>query len=396
MNLKDRVLLDVMQEHLEELDFLWEAREASIYRWDFRPLHLGRLEERMEAHLDGLREGGGVAIELAQASLEGETWTLVAAAAWSLLVRADPITGPVVDLIANAAGEASLGVRHALRHSSPALWMEAAQRKLPGGSDSAAVIWADALAFHRAAIPAGIIARLCGSGDPLIRRIAYSIRYRIGPPPTPPEIRIGVEDPDEVVRAWVLRAASRWGSKEVLSLAREAAKRGAASDAEAVLVLGAWGGAQELEFLQEAVGRKPVAGAALRGIGALGDPRGVPALLEGLRQPELAEAAGEAFTSLTGEPLGLVESTPGGEGTDIPDPVEAVAFWEKERGRFRESTRYRWGKPVDDIDLTEALSVLDLEGGRDAYLRQCLASSGKAPDFELERFARDRGKEIKE
>jgi uncharacterized protein (TIGR02270 family) len=376
------------------LDFLWETRQASIYKSNFWKLHLQRIEMRLDAHLDGLREAGVVGQELASKNLkEADSYSLATAAGWTLLGLNPPFVAPVIAALTHSTSTVHFGLRHALRHSNPVLWLAECERLVHRISPSARAVIIDASTFHRIPI-SGSLENMRQSEDSNLRGLLWGIRLRCGPPPTPTDLRVAVEDDAADVRTLILQCAARWGMSELRPFLREMAARGDERMQEAVFALGAWGNPEDLSLLKLAVEQASVRNAALRGIGALGCTEGVPVLLAGLEDTAAAPAAGEAFTALTGEPLGLVEGSLFDESVNVPDAQEAKRFWKENSRRFEPSKRWRGGKAVHTLTLRDALAVLDLEGGRDAYLRECLRSKGQTLWIELERFACERGREL--
>src|SRR4051812_3148663 len=78
-------IADILVEHYEELDFLWSQRRAALrsplYTW--RELHM--LEERIEAHVQGLLVVGDNLPGFLQEKLDGAEADAVFAAAYPLL-----------------------------------------------------------------------------------------------------------------------------------------------------------------------------------------------------------------------------------------------------------------------------------------------------------------------
>src|SRR5687767_7765062 len=72
-------LVDILEEHLEELQFLWPQRRAALRspRWTAR--ELGELDSRIEAHVQGLLIGGEATRAMLEPAL-GDDDTAFAAA----------------------------------------------------------------------------------------------------------------------------------------------------------------------------------------------------------------------------------------------------------------------------------------------------------------------------
>jgi uncharacterized protein (TIGR02270 family) len=113
------------------------------------------------------------------------------------------------------------------------------------------------------------------------------------------------------------------------------------------------------------------------GSGLGGNPGYVPWLMQQMRNPETARAAGEAFTLITGadlEVLRLSQSRPDGfeagpndnpndlnvdvdpdEGLLWPDVAKVEQWWNANSSRFEPGTRYFMGRPVTREHCIEVL-----------------------------------------
>src|SRR5262245_32729461 len=60
----------VLDEHVEEARFVWLQRCAAVSAPNFSPRQFADLDERLEAHIDGLRVAGAVGWNLAQEALD--------------------------------------------------------------------------------------------------------------------------------------------------------------------------------------------------------------------------------------------------------------------------------------------------------------------------------------
>src|SRR5262249_5842723 len=155
----------------------------------------------------------------------------------------------------------------------------------------------------------------------------------------------------------------------------------------------------DVRLLQAATSSPALAGAALDALGALGDPSGVPAILEAMARLDTAEPALAAFTRIVGPVDARMPRQPpnvAADGDDDfhdlpppPDPERARTVWEQRRGAMPPRTRWQAGIDVTTIDLDTALRTLSLRDRRDHWLRQRTLEPRTTPDLELERRVRD-------
>ena len=77
-----RILTHIVEQHAEEAAFLWLLRDKAVDAPHYKRHHLARLDERVEAHVDGLRVAGEAGREIAWSQLQqwGEMGEMFAAA----------------------------------------------------------------------------------------------------------------------------------------------------------------------------------------------------------------------------------------------------------------------------------------------------------------------------
>lgn len=388
------VLADIVEEHFDELDFLWEHRESNIFTPDWVLSDLAEHEERAEAHLDGLRLAELHAVDLARERLMGEETFAATAATLVLLETGVPeLLDLVREALRSAGQEAFHGVRIALRHHRLEPF-EAVLRDLSAGSDPLrAAGAADVLAFQRLACPG--LERLVRTEEPVARVLALSAAGRLGALTTD-DVRAATASPQADVRKAAFEAAARMGMPELAAYGRAAATREVDPDPEAVALLGVLGNAADVATLHTLVARPELAEAAVGALGALGRVEAVPLLLELTADDALGIPATAAYRRVTGaddvegeKPFPPPEVAEGEDEEEAlpPDPAKARADWERRASLLPPSSRWQRGFPVSDGYLPPEFDALTLECRRDVYLALRAQVGAGAPDLELEALA---------
>jgi uncharacterized protein (TIGR02270 family) len=368
----------VVEQHAEEAAFLWTMRDQAVLAPNYALKDLERLDERVEAHLDGLRIAGQVGFEACRRALEGAAPGEVFAAGVLGIGAADE--GLIQKVLAFSGVE---GLRRGL---------------------VSALGW---LPFEKVA---GKIGGFLSSEHPEVRRIgvAASAVHRVDPGLP---LRDAIADENPFLRARALRTVGELGSLELLPKLRS----GFADSNQSVRFAAAWsatrlspsvdslavlrrivesGGHFSVEALQIAIRRMDLASAkswqallgrknqnlriAVIAAGAIGDPSLIPWIVENMNLPPLARVAGEAFSMITGvdlayedldgdEPPGFeAELKENADDEDVsmdldeklrwPVPALVTKWWNKHRDRFESGKRYLRGKEIAIESLRETLT----------------------------------------
>ncbi|MEM8712544.1 MAG: hypothetical protein AAGG01_16440, partial [Planctomycetota bacterium] len=288
---------DLLEEHFEELETLWEQREASVLALDWTLEDLDQQEDRCEAHLDALRLGELHSVDLALDQLSGAGWAASAAATFVLreAMQAES-TQQILQAIDAADPEDLLGIRSALRHGpihDLGDWLQGtADRSADGSPDQLAAVF-DVLSFHRQErtdfdcllIESATADHWITSLDALRRVQRLDSTH----------LERAVEHPDPGVRMAAMRAAAEVGLPSTPELCRRLSESSAEADPVAVTFLGVVGQAEDASLLAQPInqGREPAA--AVDALGRLGSTVSIPLLLELMQDPDLGNAAAKAY-----------------------------------------------------------------------------------------------------
>jgi uncharacterized protein (TIGR02270 family) len=174
---KPQVIPEILQHYLEELGALWGLRQNALRSPDYTVDDLVELEERIEAHVDGLLCSGEHAVPLLEEALAGDEPEAAFAAAYALLRMTNGTAARrVVEAFLEAEGGALDGIREALCHGA----IDSIEGRLREACDSApapvAVAAAEVLAFHqKLKSDPKRMAELFEHEDPQVRRRAWRV-----------------------------------------------------------------------------------------------------------------------------------------------------------------------------------------------------------------------------
>jgi uncharacterized protein (TIGR02270 family) len=381
-----RPLLSVVRQHAEESAILRRLRSVLVAAPHVKLRHLGRLDERIAAHLDGLAVAGEVGWQLCQAALETVASGEVFTAAVRAIESRNPRQFESLLALVQAAPESERGLISALGWVSPRFLL-------------------------------GSVKALLAARDPFRRQlgIAACVMHRLDPGAAL-HAAFAAEDPR--LRARALRAAAECGRRDLLPLTLKAL----ADEAPDCRFWGAWSAlllgdraeamdeltklcrlpgpqcqpSQRLYLMaaQVSAGRALLKGLTgddaknmrllLQGAGIVGDPHYVPWLIKQMDYPEIARLAGESFSLITGVDLAFLdldrkppedfEIGPGDnpEDEDVemdpdeslpwPDVTKVQAWWATNKQRFRSGVRYFMGEALNIENCRRVL--------REGYQRQ--------------------------
>jgi len=398
------VIPAIISQHAEDVAFHWLLRDGAVYAPHYSLKELAKLDGRVEAHLDGLRIAGDAGWEICAGALTQEEPGEVFTAAILAFESGDGSRIQTVVEVGLAKTELSRGLVSALG-------------------------W---LSFENAE---GRIRKLLASEWPVIRRIgiAASAVHRRDPG-TP--LAEALSDDNPYLKARALRAAGELGRTDLIPLVSRERESGNAAcrygAAWSLAILGDADAAEALwsfvkpddDFAEEAVRiamrradppkallwQRAIAEdtqtrrLAAVGAGVIGDPVLLPWLFEQMKAPPLARAAGEAFTMITGVDIAYEDlegerpegfdagptENPEDENVemdpdeDLPgaDPELVQGWWGRNRGQFRNGTRYLMGQPISSEHLNQVLRTGGQRQRAAAALELAISKPG-IPLFEV-------------
>lgn len=370
------IIAEFVAEHADEAAFLFRIRDAAATAPHYDRARLRELDERIEAHLDGVRVAGDVGLAIAAAALdEGEPGT-----AFTVVALAAERGDAAAFASAVALAEASRGVARAV--VAGLAWVPFAQARgvlapllAPGASPLHKRIGIAACAAHREH-PGEALAYALFDEDAALKARALRAVGELGRLDLADAVRaeLGIAGGD-ARRFWAAWSAALLGVEAAVPVLWSIADSGGPFAEQACALVMRRLDVREARARLDGLGT--VAGharAAIAGAAALGDPALVPWVLASMANPTLARIAGEAFATITGATIegplagGAPPAFRAGPSDDPADEVVAVdrdgalawpaeaalrAWWSARESGFRRGSRYLGGSPLTPSTLED-------------------------------------------
>lgn len=379
----------IITEHVEEACFLWLQRTDAVHAPNYSPQQFADLDERLAAHIDGLRVAGEAGWQVAESALENEGPEDFFPAAVLTLEAGD---GRFDDLAARAteAPEVVPGLISALGWVSPKVLKGQVKRLLGDATPLRQKLGIAACALHRKD-PGKMLDDYVVSPVDSVRIRALRAAGELGRRDLLPQLPAALHETKPEVVFWAARSAVLLGDRDKAldGLGGLALKSGQRQLQALQLALQA----MDMKAGHELLKRLPDApdGRRLRiiGTGYVGDARYVPWLIDQMTKPEVARIAAEAFVNITGADFNLDQleapppeefeegptEDPDDENVELPEDValpwpdieKLKNCWTKNQARFVEGQRYFLGNP---LSATHCQSVL-----REGFQRQRVAAA---------------------
>ena len=368
----------VIEQHTEEASFLGLLRTIAVHEPHYDLNHLANLDNRIEAHLDGLRIAGPAGLDTLLQQLNPNAQGEIFAATVLAFETA------------NTAAMAQLA-EHLRVHPDGARFMTAAL----GWLDWARVEpWVDKLlgspealfrqiglaacGMHRRDPGPALIAGLAHADAAVIARAARTageLRRR----DLLPAIRAHRLHADDNTRFWTNWATVQMGDEEALLPLRQFAEQPGPLQQCTLPVLLAWQPREaSVAWIRQLMPQVQQRRMVIQAVGLLGDPLSLPWLIQQMQDVPQARVAGEAFSLITGADLALLDlelrdtpehdAGPNDDPADAnvamdedenlpwPDPALIEAWWQGEKGAYRNGQGYFLGQPISEQGYRLALS----------------------------------------
>lgn len=368
----------VLSQHAEEAAFQWLLRDMAVRAPHYSLRDLADQDEKVEAHLDGLRIGGEAGWEIVGEELgweeEGEVFT----AAELAYESGDPDRIAKVLDVASGSPELARGVISALAWLPEERAAAHLEALLESDDPVRRRIGVGAAAAHRRD-PGRRLAELVASDEPVVRTRALRAAGELGRTDLLSGCHRALQSDDDEVRFWGAWSGTLLGDRDAATrvLYDAARSSGPRAGRAADLLARSMPPERVLAWQRQLAEDDERLRLACRVAGALGNPATVPWLLEMMTVDEVARPAGEAFSMITGADLDLDDlegdwpegfeagPTESPEDDEVamdpdedlpwPDPERVKAWWAEHRGAFGAGTRHLLGRPMGTDTLRRAL-----------------------------------------
>jgi uncharacterized protein (TIGR02270 family) len=384
------ILEHIVAQHAEEAAFLWLLRDAAVASPHYTLQDIARLDNRVEAHIDGLRVAGDAGWDLVTEQLQHEEAGEVFAASVLALESRDWAR---INLVIDASArlpDAERGLISALGWVEKQHLQGTAKALLDATSPFLRRLGIAACAIHRVD-PGDRLIEATADADPDLRARALKAVGELGRHDLLQRLRERLDDPDDACRFWAAWSAVLVGDRGRGTAAlQRAAMTPSPFQFRAIGVAPRALGADAAHAWLRMLSQDPRQQRALiTAVGTYGDPHYLPWLIQQMETPAMARVAGEAFAMITGVDLAYEDlegdrpegfeagPTENPEDEDVamdpdedlpwPAPPLITRWWQANQPRFPAGHRFLCGQPISDAHCREVL--------RTGYQRQRIATA---------------------
>jgi len=370
-------------QHVEEAAHLRHVRSALVRAPHVRLLHLGRVDERISAHLDGIAVAGAYGTSLAHKALEWPGTGELFVATVRAIKDHDADWLDKLLAITETVPPSRAGLFSALGWVSAAdlqgvtkLLLEAAQ---PLRREAALA----ACAMH-AVDPGLVLARTLRDDDASLRARALLVTGRCARRDLVDACLVALADKDERCAFEAARSGLLLGDRTASLDSLEALAVGAggmnAPNLAALRVVLKVVAPKRAQAMLASLAKDPAQiRTVIHGIAIAGDPHYIPWLIAQMEDLKLARLAGEGFSFITGLDLAYLDlDRKPPEGVDFgpnddpddadvamdeddslpwPDPSKIAGWWRANGIRFTPGTRYFMGEVPTPAICLEVLKT---------------------------------------
>ncbi|GMV49641.1 MAG: hypothetical protein UZ03_NOB001002691 [Nitrospira sp. OLB3] len=362
------IIVSIVSQHAEEAAFLWLLRNNAVHAPHYALKDLAKLDERVEAHLDGLRIAGDGGWEICKEGLGQQEPGEVFAAAVLAFESGDKDRISEVLEVGCQSVELSRGVISALG------WLPYLQAKPHVDrlltSDSALHRRIGiAVAAARRQDPGVVLESTLSSTDLWLKARSLKAVGELGRNDLLPVVKSNLNSEDPTSRFWAAWSGALLDEPSAIPVLQRLAEQGAERAESACAMAVRRMPVQAAHHWQrELAGRPETLRMAVQALGVIGDSAGIPWLIEQMAKPKVARVAGESLTMITGIDLAYEDlegekpegfeagptENPEDENIEIdpdedlpwPNPQLVERWWASHRLGFTNGTRYLLGKPM--------------------------------------------------
>lgn len=364
----------VVEQHADEVEFLWCVRDRAVVSPAYFLKDLVRLEERLEAHIDGLRIAGDAGWECLDAALDAEEPGAVFGAMVLALEQNDEARLSRTLEIASASQQCARAACSAAGWVGGPAAQAQARRLLAAESPASWRLGVSMAGIMRLNTPR--LSFFFESEDVRARSRALRAAGELARQDLSIALRSSLRDPDLECRYWSAWSLSMLGRKEGRGALEEIALgEGPFAEAAADLLGRVLPVDEGLKLWSRLAGGNAPTRSAIRLAAGVGAPALVPRLLPCLFDPKLARIAGDALALMFGVDLEkerLEGATPStsedgadedeyesdpDEGLPWPDAELVAKWWQGASRRWEPRPRHLLGAPVGPTQVAKALRI---------------------------------------